>query len=139
MRYYLDTNMLLFILSENKDDISIPVAGILSDYSNQFFTSSVCITELIFLHKNGKVKFKRYKSELDILRELTDTYGIDTVYFNRYHLAVYTNLKIIEGHKDPNDHAIIAQAISDKIPLISSDTKFKDYISQNLDFVFNKR
>jgi PIN domain nuclease of toxin-antitoxin system len=36
-------------------------------------------------------------------------------------------------------HVIIAQAISDKIPLISSDQKFKLYTSQGLDFVFNKR
>ncbi|OAV63386.1 hypothetical protein Barb6_03775 [Bacteroidales bacterium Barb6] len=38
-----------------------------------------------------------------------------------------------------NDHAIIAQAISDKIPLISSDTKFQYYTGQGLDFIFNKR
>jgi len=38
-----------------------------------------------------------------------------------------------------NDHLIISQAISDKIPVISSDYKFKEYIEQGLDFVFNKR
>jgi PIN domain nuclease of toxin-antitoxin system len=42
-------------------------------------------------------------------------------------------------HNDPNDHAIIAQAIADKIPVISSDHKFKSYISQGLKLVFNKR
>ncbi|GAB6012152.1 type II toxin-antitoxin system VapC family toxin [Viscerimonas tarda] len=55
------------------------------------------------------------------------------------HLTEYARLSPAYGHKDPNDHIIIAQAISDKIPLISSDTKFKHYTSQGLNFIFNKR
>jgi PIN domain nuclease of toxin-antitoxin system len=38
-----------------------------------------------------------------------------------------------------NDHAIISQAISDKIALISSDGAFENYTAQGLNFVFNKR
>jgi len=34
---------------------------------------------------------------------------------------------------------IIAQAISDKMPVISSDRKFKLYEKQGLQLVFNKR
>jgi len=32
---------------------------------------------------------------------------------------------------------IIAQAITEQIPLISSDTKFHRYRKQNLEFIFN--
>ena len=39
----------------------------------------------------------------------------------------------------PFDHMIIAQSISDKIPIISSDSKFPFYENQGLQFVFNKR
>lgn len=42
-------------------------------------------------------------------------------------------------HHDPNDRLIIAQAIVDQAPLISSDYKFKMYERHCLDFVFNKR
>ena len=41
--------------------------------------------------------------------------------------------------KDPNDHIIIAQSMSDKIPIISSDRMFKEYIGQGLEFVYNRR
>ncbi len=34
---------------------------------------------------------------------------------------------------------IIAQAISDKIPLVSSDHKFGRYVKFGLDFIFNER
>jgi PIN domain nuclease of toxin-antitoxin system len=50
----------------------------------------------------------------------------------RKHLECYSDLDVIQKHNDPNDHMIIAQAISDKIPLISSGQKFKCYISQGL-------
>jgi len=49
------------------------------------------------------------------------------------------SLEAIEVHKDPNDHIVIAQAISDRNPVISSDCMFKEYKGQGLSFVFNKR
>ena len=51
----------------------------------------------------------------------------------------YAALEIVHGHKDPNDHVVIVQAISDKIPMISSDRQFKKYIDQGLELVFNRR
>ena len=61
------------------------------------------------------------------------------MYFSKENNSTYYDLRIAENHKDMNDHLIISQAISDKIPVISSDYKFKEYIEQGLDFVFNKR
>ena len=37
-----------------------------------------------------------------------------------------------QDHKDPFDHIIISQAISHKLTLISSDTKFPFYRKQGL-------
>jgi len=48
-------------------------------------------------------------------------------------------LPLLPDHKDPTDRIAIAQAITEKIPLISSDRKFHDYRRYGLDFVFNKR
>ncbi|MDR3268984.1 MAG: PIN domain-containing protein [Tannerella sp.] len=138
MRYYLDTNILIFILQKKYDDLSALVLEILKDYSNLFYTSSVAVKELILLHRIGKVKNRRYKTESKILSELKKS-EIEIRFFNERHFSQYAELAIVEGHKDMNDHAIIAQAMSDKIPLISSDQVFKHYISQGLDFVFNKR
>jgi len=70
---------------------------------------------------------------------LTERYGIEIVYFNKQHFNVYATLQIAKDHKDMNDHTIIAQAIADKIALISSDHKFDLYKKQGLKFVYNKR
>jgi PIN domain nuclease of toxin-antitoxin system len=55
------------------------------------------------------------------------------------HLKTYETLAYVNGHNDPNDMLIIAQATSDKIPLISSDRIFENYRHQGLNFVYNKR
>jgi PIN domain nuclease of toxin-antitoxin system len=138
MRYYLDTNILIFILLKDKDNIERNISNILEDYSNIFYTSSIAMKELIHTYKSGDIKDDFYKTAKDILKAIEEL-GIEIKPLNRYHLLKYSELEIIKDHKDPNDHVIIAQAISDKIPLISSDHKFKLYEKQGLDLVFNKR
>ncbi|MCL2329045.1 MAG: type II toxin-antitoxin system VapC family toxin [Bacteroidetes bacterium] len=138
MRYYLDTNILVFILLNQRDEIDKNVEAILEDYSNSFYVSTVVVRELILLHKNGelqKQKYKTYKDIFDTIEELN--YEIKPI--QKEHLFAYATLNPALEHKDPNDHTIIAQAISDKIPVISSDRKFKLYETQNLKLVFNKR
>ena len=90
------------------------------------------------MYKIGKIKLIGYKSEKDILKGIKET-GIKMIFPNEHHLKTYSSLSIVDDHKDMNDHSIIAQAISDKIPLISSDSKFKEYIPQGLNFIYNKR
>lgn len=41
--------------------------------------------------------------------------------------------------EDPSDHVIIAHAITEHLPLISSDTRFGFYRSQGLDLIFNQK
>jgi len=139
MRYYLDTNVLIFILLKDYQyNISRDVQHILDDYSNRFYVSSVSVRELIQAYKAGDIKDTDIKS-IKVLFKTMEDLGIEIVPMNKYHLLQYAELEVAAGHKDPNDHIIIAQAISDKIPIISSDHKFKEYIEQGLDFVFNKR
>ena len=60
---------------------------------------------------------------------------------NKEHMKTYAALELneAEGHKDPSDHIIISHAITERLPLISSDTHFKFYQKQGLDLIFNKK
>ena len=138
MRYYLDTNILIFTLLSDKDNISQEVSAILKDYTSILYTSSIAVQELLLLFRIGKIKSDLYKSEAEILNGLKKL-DIEIYFFNSFHFAQYAKLSIHETHKDMNDHAIIAQAIADKISLISSDHAFKNYTSQGLKLLFNKR
>ena len=138
MRYYLDTNILFFVLLNKSDELDDKVTDILDDYSNLFLISTVAIRELILLYNKGEFKKSNYKTYKDLFVTIEEL-NYEIVPVTKKHLYVYAELETAEDHKDPNDHVIIAQAISDKIPVISSDRKFKRYEKQGLQFVFNKR
>jgi PIN domain nuclease of toxin-antitoxin system len=126
------------MLSGSSNDIEAKVINILYDFSNILYTSSIAINELIFLHKSGKIELVNCKSSQDVLNGIRKA-GIEIVFYNTYHLKKYLELNLVQNHKDLNDHAIIAQSISDKIPVISCDHNFKLYQKQGLQLVFNKR
>jgi len=140
MRYYLDTNILVFLLFDKNSDDNLDnnALAILADYENIFYTSSVTICELFYLYKSGDFKTSKYKNPAEVFNAI-DNIGIEIKSATKEHLRYFSELNAVQGHKDPNDHMIIAQSISDKIPIISSDRKFKLYESQGLQLVFNKR
>jgi PIN domain nuclease of toxin-antitoxin system len=47
-------------------------------------------------------------------------------------------LDLVEGHNDPSDRLIISQALTERMTLISSDTKFPKYRKQGLDLIANR-
>ena len=142
MRVYLDTNILVFLFQKNGGEISASVQDIITDYANTLVTSSVCVQEFIHLCQIGKVFGDRKKKVVtDANTELPwiEKMGIDIVAVTEKHLHVLSSLPMQSEHRDPNDRLIIAQAISDHTPLISSDQKFSRYIKYGLDFIQNNR
>ena len=55
------------------------------------------------------------------------------------HLQTMARLDNVGGHNDAKDRLIIAQAITEKLPLISSDRYFKQYVKMGLNFIPNYR
>ena len=111
------------------ENLSTQIQNILTDNSSQLFTSIIKINELIQLVRIGKIKSKKYKKTIEFINTIEFDLKIKIVPFTNKNLETLANLTIADGHNDPFDHAIISQAISDKITLISSDTKFKHYVS----------
>ena len=134
MQYYLDTNILAFLLT-NKDSISRKVENILSNYENVLLTSSVCVMELIHLFQIGKLRKRNF--DVSFVLDKIAEFNITIKSVQQQHLQTMSELQFFQDHTDPNDRLIISQAITDKIPLISSDRKFSKY--QDLKFVFNER
>lgn len=141
MRLYLDTNILVFLTRRTRSDISNDVNLLLLDYSNQLMTSTVCVHELIHLFQIGKIHPRKDDSltQIDNFPRWLSNMNIEIVPVSKQHLLTLTSLPIIGEHRDPNDRLIIAQAISDRISLVSSDRKFSYYTKYGLDFVFNER
>jgi PIN domain nuclease of toxin-antitoxin system len=137
MRYLVDTNILLYILE--RDNLSKEVCDIIFDYENSVFISSESVKELIHLFHIGKIRPRKWKTAQDILHTIEQELCITINYVKKEHLLTMARLELVPKHNDPTDHLIIAQAITEKIPLISSDRKFEQYRKQKLNFIYNKR
>jgi PIN domain nuclease of toxin-antitoxin system len=59
-------------------------------------------------------------------------------YVAKEHLHTLAKLESVEGHNDPSDRLIISQALTEKMPLISNDTKFPKYRKHGLDLIVNR-
>lgn len=140
MRYLLDTNIFIFLVND-AHLLNLDVSLILEDYANTFYISSESVKELIVLNRIKKVKFKKWKSNVEMIESIESDFGIKILSVKKEHLLTYARLEINEAqaHKDPSDHIIISQAITEKLVLISSDSKFQFYTAQKLDFVYNAR
>lgn len=138
MRLYLDTNILVYMLLD-KDELHRDVAHMLYDFENELLTSSLCVGEMMHLCQIGKIGSKKSPvSSEDIISRIHAS-GIEVRPLEARHIATLASLPVFDDHRDPNDRLIIAQAIADRIPLISSDRKFSRYERYGLKFIFNER
>lgn len=138
MRAYLDTNILVYLIVGDKEDLSRDIRALFADSYSLFYTSTVCVKELIHLYRTGRIGGSRSRrSELDLLEELRNL-RIEIVSVTEKHLRTFSQLPFHGDHRDPDDRLIIAQAISDRIPLVSSDRKFSLYEDDGLDYIPNR-
>lgn len=140
MRYLIDTNIFIYSAIES-DRLSADVRAIIEDYDNTFCISTESVKELIVAYRNKGLGNKKWKTPGAMVLAIENDYGIIILPIAKEHVLTYSRMDINEaqGHKDPSDHMIIAQAITEHIPLISSDTRFPFYRNQGLDLIFNSK
>ena len=134
MRYFVDTNVFIYSLIA-KYRLKKNVLQLLEDYENQIYVSSESIKEFIHLIQQNRVKLDI--KNIDGIFEYIDSLGYTIKYIKKEHLKTLFNLPIEKTHNDPSDRLIIAQAITEKIALISSDTEFPLYRKHGLDLIEN--
>lgn len=140
MRYLIDTNIFVY-LSTDTDYLSKDVASIIQEPETVLYISAESIRELIVGYRNKGLCSKRWTSVEELVDSIENEFFIKILPLKKEHMRTYARLDINEaqGHKDPSDHVIIAHAITEHLPLISSDTRFDFYCKQGLDLIFNKK
>ena len=136
-RYIVDTNVLVQIVTEQ--DFTEDVQYMLNYSGAQIYVSSASVQEFINLLQGENVKLLQQKmvSVLNVFEFIEDTLGFVVKYVDKGHLKQLCKMEVINKHTDPFDRMIIAQAILEKIPLISSDKQFPKYKKIGLDFIPN--
>ena len=136
MRYLLDTN--IFIDYVKDEDISDDILELIGNYENLIYVSSESLKEYLHLVQASKVIPKKEYRLFELFDLLENTFGFHVKYVTKEHLQTFGTLDRVEGHNDPSDRLIIAQALTENMPVISSDTKFPKYRKQGLDLIFNE-
>lgn len=138
MRLLLDTCIVIYIALE-PDELNQDIWSMVQDYDNQLYTSMESVKELIVAFRRKGVGRRLWKKEDDIISYIKDELNITILPIHEEHIHTYARLTINEaqGHNDPSDHIIIAHAITERLPLISSDHKFDFYMSQGLNYICN--
>ena len=136
MRLMVDTCVIIDLLVD-MDNLSKGAQALIEDPDNILFASAESMRELV-VHFNNKRLLNRYfKTSTDVLKAVETELDIEFLPIRRDVGFAYSRLRLNFGqdHRDPSDHMIIAHAITERLPLLSSDDKFPFYREQGLDLI----
>lgn len=137
MRYLIDTNIFVYLM-DDLDCLNKDVRAIIEDFDNTICISVESLKELIVAYRTKGLCSNIWKTE----KEMIDTIirgNIVILPIRAEHMSTYAVMQVNEAqdHRDPSDHVIIAQALTEHLSLISSDAKFPFYRKQGLDLIEN--
>ena len=143
MNYFLDTNIILILYLKKYKEIESFIQSILTNSQNSFYASTISLLEIAQLYRKKKIIELDYEV-FDIGDKLIDSISnnlptIEILPFEYREVRIASRLTFVPNHKDPNDLAIIAHAISEQMPIISCDDKFPEYEPQGVTVIHNHR
>ena len=131
MRYMIDTNTFVYLCKRDFDEIDNDILTEFENYENTFIISSESVREISLLIRGGKIDFRLWRDYADVESSVNE-HGFEVRYVDKSHIKTFYGLEFAPGHRDPFDLMIVAQAITEKLTLISSDTDFPFYTKQGL-------
>ena len=143
MKYFLDTNIIIILYEGRYNELRPFVLEILQDSKNSFYASSISLLEIAQLYRKKRFKGVDYTivdtGAKFIKQILKAVYLVKILPFEDKQAFVAGRLDFVPKHNDPNDLAILAHAISEKMTIISCDDKFPEYQKQGAKVIHNQR
>lgn len=127
MKYLIDTQILIWFQLNDKR-LSNEILDLLTDVNNSIFVSLVSLYEIAIKQKTRKLPELPVSIE-DIISVASDD-GFELLPITPIHISNYSQIPLLEIHKDPFDRLILSVALTEKLIIISADDKFKLYTSQ---------
>ncbi len=122
MRFLLDTHIFLWFIA-GSERLRDPARSLLIDPENEALLSVASLWEIAIKINLGKLTLERPFEEL--IPEQLSVADIDRLPIRMEHLTAL--LKLPLHHRDPFDRLIIAQALAEGVPVLSSDPEFRKY------------
>ena len=125
MKYLLDTNAFILL---NLDFKALPLAyqRILADADNTFVLSPATVWEMAIKVRLGKLNLSGISLD-DLTGRLRRKLKIGLLPIKQSQLLGIARLPKVKDHGDPFDLLIIAQALTENLPVLTSDGKFHLY------------
>ena len=123
MRLLLDTNSFLWFIN-GSDRLSVNAQDLIADLNNQLVLSSASLWEIAIKVSIGKLELLLPYNQL--IPEQLEENDINVLPIELSHLTKVIGLPF--HHRDPFDRLIIAQALTEDLPVVSSDTVFSQYV-----------
>jgi len=124
MKYLLDTQIAIWSL-EDSSNLSTPIRSILENPRNTLFVSPISLIEISIKFKLGKLPQFVISVE-EVTKQLLND-GFELLPIELGQIYSYQSIPFYEDHRDPFDRMLLAVALYEQIPIISSDEKFERY------------
>jgi PIN domain nuclease of toxin-antitoxin system len=122
LRVLFDTHGFLWAVSDDSH-LSSTARRIFTDPANEILLSVASIWEILVKAEAGRLPLPRPSASY-IQSQLLKT-STEVLPILLRHVLQIANLP--PHHRDPFDRIILAQAVEEKIPVVSADTKFRAY------------
>lgn len=96
--------------------------------NNAIAVSQISLYEIAIKQKIGKLPELNLSMSDLIKCLLKDDFEI--LVLKNAHIEAYEEIQLVDDHRDPFDRLLLATSLSENIPIISADEKFKGYVSQ---------
>ncbi len=120
-RYLLDTHTLIWFLEDNPS-LSTKAKSRIEDLENDILVSLMSLWEISIKISVGKLKLA---FSFDQFIKSISKGGFSFLYLETTHILFIETLPF--HHKDPFDRMLIAQGITENLPIISKDGRFDAY------------
>ena len=119
VRVLLDTAILIYAV-ESPERLTKRATTVLENAENVLELSAISLSEIAIKRALGKLRLSA-----DVARQAVAALNIRILPYTADHAFQLFDLPL--HHADPFDRQIIAQALSEKIPILTSDEKFSLY------------
>lgn len=124
MSYLFDTHVLIYIGCGSTDQIGNRALEAYANPDSLIYVSQISFWEMAIKINIGKLLIPIGLKNVMVLSQQA---GIQTIPVKNDHILNYQSLKVQETHKDPFDRYLVATALFEKLPIVSSDPKFDLY------------
>ncbi len=122
--YLLDTHCLIWF-QENNPKIPEHIMSIIQNPSNQILFSQISLFEISIKQIIGKLP--GFSASLKDVYEQAIADGFTFLSISNQHLYNYTNIPLLEQHRDPFDRLLISIAHAENAVILSADNKLNLY------------